>query len=250
MSVEYNPSLVAFMDILGFQSLVKRLDKDPELHSNIYKSLSRIHSLTRKSSDPKLGMVHDNLNVSVFSDCIAITCPMEEMSSLFWTCGYLQADLLFYGLLVRGAISYGRVVHQDNLLYGNGLIDAYKLESQTACYPRIIFNPNLLGSLAPHWKDKFMRFDQDGFLAIEPFKFDAGHPYHPALEEDGWCPRYLYLVEVANKIQEGFSKADSPGEKAKWQWLESGYNEAVATYNGESCAEPIPSLYLTASSEA
>ena len=244
MDDKYIPSLVAFMDILGFEALIKKLDQQPELHQRVYRSLSQIHRLARNRDDPKRGIVQDNLNISVFSDCIAITCDISEMGSLFWTCGNLQADLLFSGVLVRGGISYGKTVHQGDLLYGRGLIDAYKLESKAASYPRIIFDPSLLGSLAPSWKEDFMRVDQDGFLAIEPFKFDAGHPYHPDLEEDGWCPRYLYLVEVAKRIQDGFEEASTPDQKAKWMWLETGYNDAVKLYNKENDGADISELTI------
>ena len=234
MNTPYKPALVAFMDILGFEALIKKLDKQPQLQDSVYASLSKIHAIGKRLNDPRFPTVHDNLNVSVFSDCIAITCEMEEMGHLFWTCGHLQADLLFSGILVRGGITYGKIVHEGNLLYGEGLIDAYRLESKAAIYPRIVFHPSLLGSLAPVWKSDFMRTDQDGFLAIDPFKFDAGHPYHPSLEEDGWCPRYLYFLEVTKRIKEGFSDAFTPDQKAKWLWLEPSFNEAITKYNKES----------------
>lgn len=233
MKTSYKKSVVAFMDILGFEALVKNIDDDPKLHETVYNSLSKIHAIANKIDNPNFPDINQNLNVSVFSDCIAITCDMEEIGHLFWTCGHLQADLMFNGVLLRGGISYGKVIHEGNLLYGKGLIDAYKLESKAASYPRIIFDPILIDSLAPVWKADFMRTDQDGFLAIDPFKFEVGHPYCPILEEEGECPRYLYLLEAAQRIKEGFQKAYSLDQKAKWLWLELSYNEAVSAYNEE-----------------
>jgi len=225
------------MDILGFEALVKNLSTSPELHNKIYSSLTRIKSISRSAKSPKFKTVHDNLNVSVFSDCIAITCATSELANLIWTCGYLQADLFFQGVLLRGGICLGPVVHEDGMLYGEGLLLSYHLEQKSAVYPRIVVDPDLADTISLDWVNKFMRWDNDGLLSIEPFKFDAGCPYSPVLEEDGWCPRYIYLAEVAKELTKGHRIAKTVDQKSKWFWLSNRYNLAVEEYNRTNSSE-------------
>lgn len=46
-------------------------------------------------------------------------------------------------LLARGGISCGNFFKDERMIWGNALIQAYKLEGQIAIYPRIIVEPEI-----------------------------------------------------------------------------------------------------------
>lgn len=63
----------------------------------------------------------------------------EMASSLIVNLAYIGAILMEQGILFRGSITIGNIVHRDNgKVFGQGLIDAYLLESKSAKNPRVI----------------------------------------------------------------------------------------------------------------
>jgi hypothetical protein len=128
--LEYEDRLVAFVDILGFSALVASLDTKPELHSRLHYALSYIKSYRESSQTPNTA--HTSLEVSVFSDSIAITAEPLDTFSVLWACGWLQAQLLCSGILTRGGIAIGRTFHKEDVLYGEGFLAAYKIETSAA----------------------------------------------------------------------------------------------------------------------
>lgn len=55
-----------------------------------------------------------------------------------------------YGILFRGGITYGKVVHTDKMLFGPAMNKAYSLESKTAVYPRIIIDNDVIKQIFKH----------------------------------------------------------------------------------------------------
>ncbi len=52
--------------------------------------------------------------------------------------------LLKYKILIRGAITSGKLYHNNGVLFGEALVNAYNMEKDKACYPRIIYDEALL----------------------------------------------------------------------------------------------------------
>lgn len=96
-----------------------------------------------------------DLEVSVFSDCVAISAESDNPHDVIWTAIHLQSSLLVLGILTRGGISKGKLVHKDDLLYGDGMIKAYKLESKAAVYPRILVGQELIEVTNEYYRSVF-----------------------------------------------------------------------------------------------
>lgn len=52
--------------------------------------------------------------------------------------------LLKYKILIRGAITFGKLYHNNGVIFGEALVNAYNMEKDKACYPRIIYDEALL----------------------------------------------------------------------------------------------------------
>src|ERR1017187_2048542 len=111
----YEERLVAFVDILGFSALVASLGAKPELHGRLHYALTFIKSYRESSRTPNTA--HTSLEISVFSDSIAITAEPLDTFAVLWACGWLQAQLLCSGILTRGGIAIGRTFHKEDVLY-------------------------------------------------------------------------------------------------------------------------------------
>lgn len=106
--------------------------------------------------------------ITSFSDNVIISEPVEgpNFHLLLFRLGYMQVIASWSGLLIRGAITIGDLVHDDLVVFGPALNRAYELESQRAIYPRIILDPDIgdtFGVLPP-----FMA-TEDGLTFIDPF---------------------------------------------------------------------------------
>lgn len=145
-SIPYEDRVVAYLDLLGFRSLVERIDSTPEVLSKL------IEILTKTRSYSKLGPAMDAtaaspgnpffnmFQMSTFSDSIAMSAKNNAIGIgiVMSYCLFVSLDLLSEGIMVRGAVTRGRLYHANGLVIGRGLTDAYLLESKAAIYPRIL----------------------------------------------------------------------------------------------------------------
>lgn len=223
---QFEDRIVAFVDILGFGTLVSSLSTNPELHARLHYALTYIKS-HRESSHA----AHSHREVSVFSDSIVISAEIFDAFEVIWTCGWLHAQLLYSGVLTRGGISIGPTIHKDDVLYGEGMLKAYRIESSAAVYPRIVIDPELLRRLAPGTKKKLLDQDSDGLWFIDPFKFDAMPGGAEELASDGYDPRAIYFEELRKHITAAIEGAKQVDHFAKWNWLANRYSIAFELYS-------------------
>lgn len=226
--IKYSEQVVAFVDILGFSSLIEAIEEDAKLHKRLHWALTHIRSY--KKTSQKENTAHSDLGISVFSDCIVVTGQEDNYHGVIWAVGWLQAQLLGAGILTRGGISFGKVFHSDEILYGKGMLNAYQIESSAAVYPRIVIDPDLAIRLPEKYKSIFLAMDSDGLFFIDPFSFNGTAGNVDALLEDGWDPHEVYLDEVEKHIQNGVAAAKRVNHKSKWTWLGVMYSIAKDEY--------------------
>lgn len=227
-NLEYVEQIVAFVDILGFSSLIDKIETDEKSFRTLHWALSHIQSYKHYS---EMGdTAQSDLEVSVFSDCIVVTSALHHWHSVIWAVGWLQAQLLGGGILTRGGISRGKVFHSDGILYGSGMLKAYNIENSAAVYPRIVIDPDLITSFPERIRSTFLSMDLDGLWFIDPFSFNATTGNSDVLLEDGWDPHEVYLEEVGRHIAEGIKTAKRVDHKSKWTWLSVKHSIAKDSY--------------------
>jgi len=164
--INYEERLVAFIDILGFKEVVKKSERSANTRELIYDSLSFLKKrefaskwdlqlIEIEEDAQKRNLedfdISDRTTCTSFSDSIAVSVEYnrdninESFSTLVANLSFVGARLMTKGILFRGGITTGKTVHTDNgIIFGQGLIDAYELESKAACYPRILISDKLL----------------------------------------------------------------------------------------------------------
>lgn len=197
--MNYNYRLIAFIDILGFKDIVKQSETDSTKIDLLYSILNYLKDwevsenwdlrLVEIEEDAqKKGVenfdIRGKTNSTSFSDSIVVSVKVdnninEMASTLIVNLAYIGAILLEKGILFRGGLTVGNVIHNENgTVFGQGLIDAYKLESNNAKYPRIILSDKLLKELNYPLETKRNRY-----------------PYHQYVErfEDG-CVGFHQMI--------------------------------------------------------
>ena len=193
----YTECFIAFIDVLGFKSLVKKSEENPAVLSVLtraLKAMAEVPSGTKQSrhQDAEGNWIERQWRVQTraFSDTIVIFMPTEtgSISQMLFMVRYLHDRMLELKLCMRGAVTIGSMYwsdawsrssdghgqQDDVMLYergrdqnhfitlGPGLIDAYRLESECAIYPRILVSRQLVDYVSDHR------------VSCSPFG-----PYHP-----------------------------------------------------------------------
>lgn len=253
--VYYKKCLVGYIDILGFKELVHSSTTSSDSLCLIDDVLESFKALERKGKWSKdlidieedaqrkglqLFELTEKIKCTCFSDSIAISVEVsendinEKASTFIANLSRIGAKLLCKGVLIRGAITIGDVVHKSNgVFYGTGLIEAYLLESNTASQPRIIISEKLINSLNYPLNAKRDRY-----------------PYHQYIDRfaDG-CAGFTQLIyyQVMQKstilakkaLQEALSQIrlviikgldshfENPSIFMKYMWLKEEYSKLI-----------------------
>src|ERR1700683_2698890 len=146
-TVRYEDRVLCFVDILGFGSQIHAtLDAQGNDHPERIKTIADAFLRVRALLDIDKPDLKRGRPVTQFSASIVSSFPKTERSEVFYTLLELldvQLTLIESGLLCRGAVVEGKVIHTDEMLFGPALAEAYELESKAALFPRIILGESL-----------------------------------------------------------------------------------------------------------
>jgi hypothetical protein len=147
MPIELKSYIVAFIDLLGFSSMVAHDCETPNGEQKFIESLYECHLETKH-----LKKDHPDLQLIQFSDSVVFSIPYSKKNygSLIKMIAEYQYNLLGKGILCRGGVSYGKHFSTEDFLFSHGMIDAYRLESQVAVTPRVVVSKELLDLVNPN----------------------------------------------------------------------------------------------------
>lgn len=147
--MEYRPSLVCFIDVLGFRAL---------LNSKSAHEVDAILSRLRETTEP--GTDHDFSDIEIslpqwfqVSDAIVRVRHYDTEfrdGALFqelFDLGLAQANLAQDGVFIRGGLAIGNASTGNDgqgPAFGPAFVSAYEIESQMAVYPRISISHSVI----------------------------------------------------------------------------------------------------------
>lgn len=202
----YRDCYVAFLDILGFKSLLERSTIDAEV-------VERLAELTATTAAPGSGRKRTDLGpclmqTRTFSDCIVVFTPVDArgeeprhpnpLAQLLFIVRYMHDRVLDLGACLRGGVAKGPMYWHPawsnpvrhaamgtrgslSLAFGTGLVEAYFLESEKAKQPRVAISDGLVqhvrnkgieaapfGFGGEHGRlNEFLRDDDDGVVFLD-----------------------------------------------------------------------------------
>lgn len=171
MPLELQSHFVAFIDILGFSEMV-RLDCEssasPKHLQVLYESHVKASSLFAQDLDA--GLIQ-------FSNSIVFSKPfnLDALPGFLKSIGDWQQSLIFNGLLCRGGVAFGKHFVKDKFLFSKAMIDAYRLESAKARFPRIVVSEDLLqlASSVISIDELCLRREDDGAVFVDFLRTDS-----------------------------------------------------------------------------
>ncbi len=208
---ELKQHFVAFLDILGFSQMVEA--GGDSVSENLQK-LYRCHQAAAA-----IFAEDANCSITQFSDSIVLSKPYDpnEFKWFAEAIANYQRLLLNEGLLCRGGVAVNTHFSNNSFTFSAGLIDAYRIESQHARYPRIVVSQDLLELVLPPLGagklPKYLAKEDDGLVFVDYL----------------WVTRSKSpgkLSAVIKDVVAALGSSDSASVREKGRWLAS-YSDFV-----------------------
>ncbi len=235
--MNYDDRVVCFLDFLGFSAqIASTLDAEGrDVSSEIERIASAIQRL-RQITDADAPEDRPRMEVTQFSDSVVLSFEASSESGVFHSLLsilHAQMALVENGILCRGAVTRGKLVHTRTLLFGPAMNRAYDLETKAAVYPRVILDDEIVstGGAAParhHHADQeqeeirdLLAQDADGFFYVDYITRGQGELNDPE------CDYPEYLSRLRQIAVSGVTLADR-SVAMKYRWLAEKLNAHFA----------------------
>jgi hypothetical protein len=252
--VDENPALedryVLFFDFLGARAAATTWPRD-RIHDfvDLLISISQIQSteaITGGSEQDGSYRLEVMPEITTFSDNIVVSyrgLPEDDLGQKlgpWWTDIVCQDAIrilsgvaetgLRLGLLIRGGLSFGQLFHDSGVVFGEGLVDAYRLESKEAKVPRVLVSERIIAKLTQSRPEEMPTLlkDRDGLWHLNYFRrmrLRAAEAVEPRRASIGWKRAHTALIdrEIAQHRE-----ARRLREAEKWEWFGERFVEETA----------------------
>jgi hypothetical protein len=176
------------------------------------------------------------------SDAVVLSADAEPwgLYHICYSISELAVNLLKQGIFIRGAITKGKLYHDDKTVFGEGLVRAFDFESRIARFPRVVVTTDVVQDINaasqnfPHdsnFKDILKQAD-DG-----PMYLNVLHDICTSLKfalygepPTGFTAEafFAHVKQVRDKIQGEFDTSfDDPTIFEKLQWFARYWNHTL-----------------------
>lgn len=178
------------------------------------------------------------MDTRMFSDCVCISTParIENFDAFFQCLALVQANLFREAILLRGGIAIGNHYSDDLLIFSEGLVRAYEIESTKARFPRIIVPQEFWSFVVGHGYDEDIIWFKDTYIWHDPADGSMFVDYlnwMPYDRRDDPHHNGADLRRHRSFIMEGLEKCRaSPSVSEKYRWM--------AWYHNAWCISEYP----------
>lgn len=176
--IKYSKRMFAFLDILGFEKVVNESRSNPELIGKIANMLKRSKEIAQSALKSKLKVLEVNPNQyshRSFSDMSVISGPYMSHDDMNFLSMWMMFNQYYMWkenrIFIRGAIVYGDIYEDEDIIFGPALIDAYHLERYKAVWPRVLIDKSLLAKNTKAERERdlleFLRQDDDKLVYLD-----------------------------------------------------------------------------------
>jgi hypothetical protein len=240
----YKDRITCFIDILGFSRDVESIDANPALFLSVDAVLRHV-SMCKLNIDHARavrGTSYD-ARMSCFSDCLVVSYQCESGATLraLSDAAFLGQVFVRPGYLPRGAMTVGKLYHDDVVVYGGALVEAAKLESLVVSTPRIAITERCMELIRADLEEAGASSQHEHFVQDDgsgPFVHILGREW-PFLEKErqqeqageihGDGIRDMFR-EIRSALPLRYASAPHEGAKRKLEWMRDYVNRSLAEH--------------------
>ena len=231
----YGQHLVAFFDILGFSNMVSADMTDEEAQERI-EHFDDALKFCRENYGKPWSWESGEFSVKMFSDCICVSVPadIENVDAFFSILTYLQAIYSLNDIALRGGVTVGRHYVNEQIIFSEALVEAYKLEQATK-QPRIVVSDKLRAFIMDDTSTNERRVAaslfQSAYVQKDPEDDRVFLDYlnfMPAAKDDGDMLRRHRDWIVKNLAEQSDDRI-----RAKYIWLRDYHNRWCNKYEAQ-----------------
>ena len=248
-SIEYEPHFTAFIDLLGFADASS--GGDEFTRAKVLAFLLSISSM-RGEYDFQSEVLENGTRIqirptiSTFSDHLVISYPLKRIAAGLGkdnshaplhvlhnfsnTLKIIAVNALSIGFLIRGGAAIGNLYHSGGIVFGEAMVKAYRLESRTAIYPRVVLSQEVCSQT--DWikcGKSELRRGSDGLYYFNYYRDLVFGSIPPG---DGFIDRLKEWFAHLNQLTaENLSKLEKEGDMAafsKWAWFANEFYAAMS----------------------
>ena len=248
---DYPERIIIYIDILGFSRDVQMIEERPGLFLSIQFLLSAIANCKRE-----LDALRDraearfDARMTHVSDALMLSCRVER-GACRWAishAAFLGNVCVRRGYLPRGMITIGRLIHDDAVLFGAGLIDAYNMERNHVIEPRIAVDACVMEQI----RSEFAHAGQVG--GVTPFIRNRGSgdfvhilgsewPFLKKMAAEGDDGVFDLFGELREMLPLRYKNAQNDGQRRKIEWISEYVNDTIVEQNlGSEWKVVLPSV--------
>ncbi|MGJ5051821.1 hypothetical protein ACQR09_32490 [Bradyrhizobium oligotrophicum] len=231
----YADRYCAYIDILGFSSLIGDIRKGKSPFEHVRDLLQIVHEPTTL---PIPGVAPLDVRATSISDAIALSASFSApgLAALIDMVSRLTLAVLDMGYFVRGGLCRGLLYHDQHMVFGEALINAYQMESTVARYPRVMVSKQAydeaIASNLHNYFRSHLKQSQDGPYFVDvmeevriTLKVLQSNPEEVGGMEAGELNR---LENMRFNIESNLAEAaDNPNHFEKAQWFARYWNEGL-----------------------
>ncbi len=245
--MNYSKRVIAFIDILGFKKMIQETtdshgQDNPEKIDEVYNCYKIIENVLDVGDTVELGIdkiERGDKRISIFSDTIVISFNLKTEGEIFYTLLNLQLLIINFidkGILCRGAVGFGKLIHDENIIFGPALVSTHLLESKAALYPRIILDRKIIELATRHQDEinaqedqeyimnELLSKDTDGMFYVDYFAKTMAEFDEPIIGFPKYVKKLADVIRSGMRGSSHFSKADL---RIKFSWMKEKYNSMI-----------------------
>jgi hypothetical protein len=188
--------------------------------------------------------------VTAFSDNIVVSYPSFGFDSIetprhlriepLWTKFMCQDAIrilsrvaemgLRIAVLIRGGFSFGQLYHENGVVFGEAMVDAYHLESKHANHPRVLVSERIIERLTgiPDSERTFLLQDADGRWHLNYFAEMIRHSSNGPIDDEHakrWKRTHLATINAQIDAANALGNARIA---VKWIWFKCRFENATS----------------------
>ena len=254
-STGFEPHFIAFIDLLGFAEA--STGGDDFTRAKVLAFLQSISSIRGEYGFQSEAVENGTTiqirpTISTFSDHIVISYPLNRIAASLGKDGsHVPLHVLFgfasmlkgiavaalsIGFLIRGGATIGNLYHTGGIVFGEAMVEAYRLESRTAIYPRVVLAQAVWGQADWIKMGRInLRRGSDGLYYFNYYRdltIGTVTPGDGAIErQKAW---FAHLTELTAENLRTLEREGNMAAFSKWAWFANELYAAMSEIPAET----------------